>query len=119
MKKSFLFLLFALYVNTMFLSATQSIKLQFQPDLPIDSILVENLENQSSFTFSGGRDLHIIFGVILSERSPMIMNENLQVFSFPNQDEVHISFNQLTAGTTSCEVYNLQGKLVGAYRGSS
>ncbi len=117
MKKSFLFLLFALYVNTMFLSATQSIKLQFQPYLPIHSILVENLENQSSFTFSGGRDLHIIFGVILSERSPMIMNENLQVFSLPNQDEVHINFNQLIAGTTSCEVYNLQGKLVGAYRG--
>lgn len=117
MKKINLFLLLAFYVNALLLSTSHSIRLQFQPDSPIDSIRVDNLDNQSSFTFTGGDALHFFFGVPTSEQTPVINNENLQVLSFPNRDLVHISFHQSAAGTSSCEVFNLHGKRVGAFHG--
>ena len=117
MKKSYSFLLVALFVHILSLTASHSIRLKFQPDFPIDSIRVHNLDNNSTYTFMGGDDLLFFFGVPTSLENIIIENDQLNVFSSPYRNEVQIGFSQKIAGITTCEVYNLQGKLMDKFSG--
>jgi len=118
MKKSICFLLLALFANSLSLIYSHSIRLQFQPDSPIDSIKIENLDNQTSHTFLGGGSLLFFFGTPTSVEKPLASDNELSVFSTPDRDEVSINFNQESPGFTTCEVYDLQGRLIGAVNGN-
>lgn len=117
MRKSYSFLLLALFVHLLSLTASHSIRLQFQPDFPIDSIRIDNLDNHTSYTFMDGNDLLFFFGVPTSVVSPTLENDKLSVFSSPDRNEVQVGFSQTIPGLTTCEVYNMQGKLMGRFSG--
>lgn len=117
MRKSYLFLLLALFVHLLSLTASHSIRLQFQPDFPIDSIRIDNLDNHTSYTFTDGDDLLFFFGVPTSVETSIVESDKLSVFSSPDRNEVQVGFSQTTPGLTTCEVYNMQGKLMGRFSG--
>lgn len=113
MKKSTLFLLFSLLSIFLNSASSRSIRLQFQPDFPIDSIRIDNLDNFSSHTFMGGDALHFFFAAPTSVVTPLAASYNLRVLSSPVRDAAHIVFNQPGTGLVTCEVFTLQGRSVG------
>jgi uncharacterized protein (TIGR02145 family) len=111
-------LVLILFVNLLSLTATNSIRLQFFHNAPIDSVKVENLDNQTAHTFTGGSELLFFFGAPTSVEKLIISNDELQVFSSPNQREVNILFNQKIPGVTACEIFDVQGRLVSSVNGN-
>jgi len=118
MKKLISILLLTLFVNVLSLTASSTIRFQFNPDAPIDSIKVENLDNQTSHTFTGGSELLFFFGAPTSVEKLIPLNDELRVSSSPNQREVNILFNKKTPGITTCEIFDVQGHLISSVNGN-
>ena len=110
MKKSIFSVLVALFVFNISLFADTSIHLQFQPDSPIDSIRIENLDNLSAQTFVGQNVIDLLFDVPMSVSSPAHSEEWLRVFSAANRNDVQIAFNLSLPGKVICEIFDLQGR---------
>ncbi len=115
MRKSNLFLFLALFANVLSLTANKFIRLQFQPDFPIDSIRIDNLDSISSFTFVGEESLNVYMEEPTGVENTVLESDKLKVFSSRDRNEVQLSFYQQIPGLTTCEVFTVQGKMVARF----
>ncbi len=115
MRKFNLFLFLALFANVLSLTANKFIRLQFQPDFPIDSIRIDNLDSISSFTFVGEESLNVYMEEPTGVENTVLESDKLKVFSSRDRNEVQLSFYQQIPGLTTCEVFAAQGKLVARF----
>lgn len=111
MKHTSIFIIMVLLVFNLSLYAGSSIRIDFQPDLPIDSIRIENLDNNTTHTFMGVNELNIFLGSPVGVTNPTILSEDLRVISSSDLNDVQILFNLDASSLVTCDIFDLQGRI--------